>query len=120
MVVSLNLMRTIICLLNYSTSLVCSFCLRSSESCFQCTISSPDNNNNDNLAYEIISMGQFFYIVNTMIHGNIKFISSVDHGYPMSERSERLYIHIHTTDLKIDWIWHLLINVLRILKPEIS
>ena len=24
------------------------------------------------------------------------------------------------TDLKIDWIWHLLINVLRILKPEIS
>ena len=55
-----------------------------------------------------------------MIHGNIKFISSVDHGYPMSERSERLYIHIHTTDLKIDWIWHLLINVLRILKPEIS
>ncbi len=25
-----------------------------------------------------------------------------------------------TTDLKIDWVWHQLINVLRILKPEIS
>ncbi len=25
-----------------------------------------------------------------------------------------------TDDLKIHWIWHLLINVLRILKPEIS
>ena len=33
--------------------------------------------------------------------GNIKFISSVDHGYPMSERSERLYciyIYIQTRD----------------------
>ncbi len=27
---------------------------------------------------------------------------------------------VPTTDLKIDWIWHLLINVLRILKLEIS
>ncbi len=27
---------------------------------------------------------------------------------------------LRCTDLKIDWIWHLLINVLRILKPEIS
>ena len=29
-------------------------------------------------------------------------------------------MHIIHTDLKIDWIWHLLINVLRILKPGIS
>jgi len=26
---------------------------------------------------------------------------------------------VATTDLKIDWIWHLIINVLQILKPEV-
>ncbi len=37
-----------------------------------------------------------------------------------SSERQSLYWSGTSTDLKIDWIWHLLINVLRILKPEIS
>ena len=34
--------------------------------------------------------------------------------------SSKFFLKKTLTDLKIDWIWHLLINVLQILKPEVS